>query len=380
MKIAIITWINGCNYGTKLQAFALQAYLKNEGYNVDLIQYIPSNSDVIKEPLLESRFIFERIVDRFKRLITEREYASEKIKHADEYAIRLNRADAFLFNNATMTQKVVSNEDFNMIASQYDVFICGSDQIWNPRILNKRFYLDFVKNKRKIAYAPSVGLNAYSEYEKRHILSWLYDFESIGIREIEGTQLIKSILTDSNIEVQNVCDPTLLLDSQIWKKYMNQDVIPRKKYAVVYVIQNYRWYDSVLDILIKKGYEVIIIPMTSRMLRKSKSEWITYGPSEFLGLLSSADLVVTDSFHAIIFSLIFQREFFVLLNDNKGKLFNTSSRQKTILTKAGLLDRIVEKSSQLECKISNRIEYKNVYLKLVEFIDSSKDFLRRNLK
>ena len=379
MNIAIITWFKGYNYGTKLQAYALQAYLKKEGHNVDLINYSTKSEDIVREKSKVGIAAFYRLQKKIKQIKEQQALEKKKKVFLREFGIRLENSDEFLFSSATMTKEIATASDFDNLNNDYDVFICGSDQIWNPQILNGRYYLNFVKDNLKIAYAASTSVNVYSEFQKRVVSNWISNFYAIGVRESKGTEIIRSMVTE-NTAVKNVCDPTLLLPMEHWKTLSNPNVVPNEKYFLVYFIGSSKWHMEAIDYLKNcLNIKFIILPMTAQTIEISNKEWITYGPREFLALFENAEFVLTDSFHAMMYSLIYKKQFSVLLQFNPKNPYSQDGRLTGILNKIGLLDRIVKNRAQLNDNIYNQINYDYVSGILDLYIKESKDFLRRSL-
>jgi hypothetical protein len=213
MKIGIVTWFHYKNYGTVLQAYALQKFLKNNGYNCVLIDYVPiynkSFYQKVKSGNLKNRIIgkiesncFNFLGSNIKERLIERNKAFEK----------------FIAKNIDFTPKVQSSNELFKLNEMIDCFICGSDQIWNPENLNGVYYLNFVNEKnKKISYAPSFGVRHIPTSKEKEIRQWVNKFDRLSVREENGASILKG-LTQKDIEV--VVDPTLLLSNADWEQIL----------------------------------------------------------------------------------------------------------------------------------------------------------------
>lgn len=382
MRIAIITWFKGYNYGTKLQAYALQNYLKNKGNEVRLINYEGNPSDIQKEKISIKEHPFYRMHNKIKKKYTEKKFNKLKNKYNLEFDKRLQNADEFLFSDANLTEQIKTDMDFKRLNNYFDAFICGSDQIWNPQILNGRYFLNFVdEDKLRISYAASTSLRYFSEFAQKWMKSWISKFTSIGLREEIGVNMVSQLIADEkNLKIQHVCDPTLLLSREEWSSLSNKNIIPDKPYCVIYYLSDNRLHNDVLKFISKEmNLCPIIIPMTANTLKKANKKNIEYGPREFLALIENADFVLTDSFHAMIFSLIFKKQFLILKRSSDKNPYSQNERLVGILRMLGIEDRVINKKKDIQKNYNKVIKYELINSKLEKFIESSKKFLEDSL-
>jgi len=263
-QITIVT-INGySNYGNRLQLFALSRVLKMQGYSVHV--YIPN-----------------AIYDKAKKLI--------KYKTIIKY-IYLKQSRLYIF-----TQKHIS-KTLNDNNSQIEIY--GSDQIWNPNYIKTSPYLLNTRSKAfKISYAASIGKSELSNHEKRMFAESLRDFKFISTRELSAKKLLQP-LTDKKIEV--VLDPTLLLDKTEYSKLERKprNIKPGENYVLCYILGNRDYQEAIEKFAKEKRCKTIYF---------SDKRDSSYGVEEFLYLIHHAKLICTDSFHACVFSFIFERPF-----------------------------------------------------------------------
>ena len=209
MKIGIVTWFHYRNYGTVLQAYALQKFLKSNGYNCVLVNYIPINNKTFIEKI-KSGNLKHRIASKIESC--RYKFLEPNIK---EMILERNRAfENFVAYNIDFTQKSQTSSELFKLNETIDCFICGSDQIWNPENFNGVYYLNFVNDKnKKISYAPSFGVSHIPTPKEEEIRQLVNKFDRLSVREEKGARILKG-LTQKDIEV--VVDPTLLLSKTDW--------------------------------------------------------------------------------------------------------------------------------------------------------------------
>lgn len=324
IRTATITFHKAINYGAILQTYALQHSILKLGIDNDVIDY---DCKLISD---EYKLINIKSIKLFvKSLISFRLYYYKKNKFKSfikKYIILTN----------PVTKDVLKSKEFN---NKYDFFITGSDQVWNYEITNldEVYFLNFVKDEKKIkSYAASFGISyipinlslKYKEYLKR--------FSSILVREKTGAELIEKLIEK---KVNVVLDPVLLLNKNEWDKIASKTKFDdiKNKYILVYITTPYiKLFAEKLSI----KYKIPIFNITDLILKKKNKIGNTeckLGPEEFINAIKNARFVVTASFHAVVFSIIYNKEFFIN-NVDKTKE-NRSSRQKDLLDLLGIKDR-----------------------------------------
>lgn len=333
MKIAIITWFFD-NYGTVLQAYALNRYLNTiDGVEAKVINY-----DLKKENLdIPLRWLsvdsIEKIVKRIKSLKNK--------DSSDSHQIEDNgKAELFdLFRSKISMTGVKTKDELNDSANDFDAFICGSDQIWNPYFYDRSYFLDFVKEKKKIAYAPSLGGSTTLPFRLKGMYkNSLRSFYRLSVREEESCELIKNL---SGKECAVMPDPVFLLTPLQWRSVNGQDR-EKKKYILCYLLSDNFWYKELIhkvEVDLKLNIKYIHTDGFGEYSENASTEYP--GPKEFLNLIDNAEFVITDSFHGTCFSLLFNRDFLCLERFSNGKRFNENMRVKNLLTDVHLNDRYV---------------------------------------
>ena len=252
------------------------------------------------------------------------------------------------------------------INKKYDYFIAGSDQIWKPtrKRLSKIDLLSFAEPQKRISYAASFGLETIDEKYYKTLQEELPKFKAISVREDAGAKIIKDATGIENVSV--VLDPTLLVDKNTWNAIEKRpDNYTDKKYVFSYFLGDENIEELVKNIF---GEEYSIIDFYKG----------TYGPAEFLYLINHAEYVLTDSFHGTVFSILFEKDFFVFNRKQSDANNNMNSRLDTLLGKLSIENRKIDNLNQIN--INNKIDYEKVEKKLEAERKMSFDFLENALK
>lgn len=318
-KVAIMTWWHYSNYGTALQVTALSHVIAKMGYETDVIDYIP-HGRVVKQENLQAliKFIYEKIC-----LAINLPYQNDDIQRRfEEYR------DEYL----TFTPKCQTESDLFLLNDKYEAFVCGSDQIWAPTVFEPKYFLDFVRNnKRKIAYAPSIGVNKFEDEDIIQEFQRLINgFDFISVREKQGQDILKNIFNKNS---DLVLDPTLLYDRHQWQELLKiKNYAKKEKYILCYFLgNNESHWDCVKEIAAKLNLPVKIIPTHKNDLKKTGTVIAGVGPREFTELLANAEFVCTDSFHGVAFSLNFNVNFVAFKRFKDNDKYSQNSRIYNIL-------------------------------------------------
>lgn len=358
------------NYGACLQAYALQTAIEKLGHKCEIINYrepVGYEKQKMKKRLLSNPF-FVTALSKF----------SEGYRRA--YAKR-PKFDAFRnkylhLGVACDTEKAVYES-----ALRYDAYVCGSDQIWNPLLFsknNKIYFLDFVEEgKKRIAYAPSIGIEKIPEMYVEEFGQLVSKFDSLSVREKSGGTIIKDIL-DKDVDV--VLDPTLLLNGEEWSQLAHSPKI-KKPYIFCYLFGEREYIGTFVEYVRRKlGLPVVCIPFTKREHESDFLKIEKAGPNEFLWLIKNASLVITDSFHATAFSINFNTPFYSLLRNTDNDKNNMNSRIFNILEMTELTERLVTPNVTYPFDISCNMDYSNANGLLQERRTKDFNFLKRALE
>ena len=348
MKIGTITFHWGTNYGAVLQAYALQQYLKQNQYETEIIDYIPLRVKLIQ------------VILRIKNLkISEfiKEYRIEKFR---ERYLELSK------------KKYCSNGNLVKDCHSYDVYICGSDQVWNESFTlsaegkpTLSYYLNFVKNgKTRISYATSFGTDKLRQKVIDLIKPELKKFKSISVREVTG----KTIVEDIGLEAMLVIDPTLLIDKETYEKlFVNIRVNDNYQLFNYILHQNQTRAHAITDYIYDKHFDA----------EDKKYDQEPIGIIEWLYGIRNAKFVITNSFHGAIFSIIFHTPFIVVTVENSGM----NNRITTLLDAVGLNDRIIDTLDNIviDNLIGKSIDWNQVDERVRSLRKDSSDFLKQAL-
>ena len=327
MKIGILTFHCAHNYGAILQCYALQEYLKVQGHNVEVIDYRPP---YLLKPY--SLFNINRIRSRNPIRIIKN-FIRESILFYGRYK-RYCGFESFIKNRLNLSAKVKGKN----IPDNYDVYIIGSDQVWNPKIteeFDNIYFANFPfkkEQKKYISYAASMETQELNHEQKKYFTSALNSLDQISVRENVLCELLQPL---THKDIKQVLDPTLLIESSVWEKVVTPPNI-KLKYVLVYQVRiNERTMQIANEIAKQIGGIVIeTVAWLDKQCLKNKYQYAS--PEMFLGLIKHASCIVTTSFHGTAFSVIFNKPFYTLvLNDGKD------SRSLSLLSSVGLRDRAI---------------------------------------
>lgn len=365
MKIGIVTWFQYHNYGSALQATALTKIIKELGHTPFIVNYKNFKAPVFlhRKGIVEDGV--ERIIDR----------VNNHAYHRYEQVEREKKFNCFLDDNCLFTKPVELMPELESLNDELDAFVCGSDQIWAPSVFDAHYFLDFVRDDyKKIAYAPSVGLPTIDDINvKNRIKEYTSKIEHISTREETGSKIIEDLIGK---HVETVLDPTLLVDSKDWSDMASDYADNTKPYILVYMLgKNETYWKKIKSISENLNIEVKIIPVFFKDLEREGCIKDPIGPSDFLSLVKNAHEVCTDSFHGMLFSIIFKKPFFIFERFKKKDKNNQNSRIFNILQLFNLEERVINGKIEASTLCRN-IDYKRVYRELKKEVDKSKMFLQ----
>ena len=323
-KVRILTRRAGYNFGSSLQAYAMQQIVRNAGYDNLVVDYDEYHHNIRWKirPFIED--VSYQIL-RILPFLNKKEYT--RLYFRDIQRKRFNQFDHIL--NKTKG-KCRTSKDLHREMNDCDAVICGSDQIWSPFLYDSNFYFDFITNPnvKRIAYAPSLGTQDSSLFTEKMVES-IKKFDSISIREQGGVGFIEQ---RTGKKCKMVLDPTLLLDSTEWDK-VKTDYSIDGEYILCYFLGQKNIPNKFIKTLKEHtGLQVVNIQMYYNINKlKADKQLYDIAPSEFLSLLSKANYVCTDSFHGTIFSYIYKKNFFVFDRFKSNDIINQNSRIDNLL-------------------------------------------------
>lgn len=323
-KIGILTFHRAYNYGASLQCYALEDVLKNKlSQNVEIIDYIDENVMSGYKYFSKNKLNLKNIMKGIIKYILF--FRKDKIRYAN--------FDKFFTKEYNLSNRSFNNKmDLISHKVDYDILITGSDQVWNPKIvgeLSDIYTLNFGdKNIVRISYAASVGDATQIERQKDIFKEKLSNLDYISVREEDAKNKL-DIIIDKPIEV--VLDPTLLLKKEEWNSLLSTDNTVKEKFILAYVVEADEEYIKIVnDLSEKTGLKVIHFGKRNPGYKSVLKSAYTEGPLEFVNYIKNAEYVVATSFHATVFSVIFNKKFFIVPHRKTG------ARVTNLLDKLGI--------------------------------------------
>lgn len=366
-KIGIITFHCSNNYGAMLQAYGLKWFLRGEGINAEIVRYEPSFLigrhwwfPYVPTGNIKKSFQVEKKIWK-----SHRRMGFDFFRQRANYGFFLKK---YLVKRWSV-KRVFSSQLRNL---PYSCYIVGSDQIWNPDITYglRKVYFGAFKNKKKrrvIAYAASLGSESLSTKYEDQFSELLKNVDVVSVREKEAVPYVKRFCQQ---DVTAVLDPVFLLHKESWQ--IVEKIPDLKGYVLVYPAEeNKQLYEYALRLADEKGLKAVIL--RARKWGEDEGFLTEYiaGPAEFLGYIHNAEYVLTNSFHGVAFSIIYQKKFLAFLHSNRG------ARIRNILSIHDLDNRLYDKEGNKE--IDSYIDWDAVKLKNEKQVKMSKDFLLNSI-
>lgn len=364
MQIKTITCHEVYNHGASLQEYALLAFLNANGHQAEVLHYKPPylsqhfklkgiNNPRYDLPLVKQLYLLAKLPGRIKAL--------KRKKAFDEFHQKYIPTDATLYTK---------NEELKKNLPAADAFICGSDQIWNSFFHNGKdpaFYLNFVPDdKKKISYAASFAIDELEAEVKPLVQENVSRFDAVGVRETSGVRILEELGIDTAIQV---LDPVFLLDKEHWISEFVKTV--NENYIFIYDFDSNPLIKK-LALQLKKDNGYQIYTVNQNIDYADKNFWLE-GPEKFLSLVYHSQYNITNSFHAVAFSLIFEKPVAVV---NRAEKINTRMRDLLDLFDLGAY--LI--SSEGDFHQLNPIDYLNVRAAADMHRNRSKEFLLGALK
>lgn len=346
-KVGIIsTFYRNYNYGGKLQAYALTRVLSEMGFEAQQIQYSQHGTRMGQKG------------SRLHRLLSSPDYRAAavqklagKLMRREREAWSLRRAAFDRFDaQIPHTEKCYDDESIGQTNAMFDAFVCGSDQVWNPMLLKRSYFLPFVeKGKRKLSYAASIA-NRLDEQWQTVFQQNLADFDAISVREVQDQQKLQTLLERP---VERTLDPTLLLSAEQWDGIAKQPKVEQPYLFCYFLGYSAKMRRTVRALARQLGLHLVTVPHMQGASGRFYLSDIGFGdqqvydvsPAEFIGYIRGAALVATDSFHATIFSLLYQKQF---LTFGRREHSEMKRRFDALLPLFGCENRLVSDTCEVE--------------------------------
>ncbi len=328
-RTATITFHASHNYGSMLQAYALQQTLLELGYSNDIINLRTERQDLMYAGAIASPF--RSPIRLFRSIIKNLFYRQFIEDNKKKYYLFEN----FLSDHLKLTERYKTLEEIAAANIDYDCYISGGDQIWNvsPEDFDWSYYLPFVNHGKRISFAVSMGPHPeFTEEEQDKVKSYLNRYDAIAVREQGTADMVKRIADKTALQT---LDPVFLLDRTKWETLSLSKPIIKEDYILLYSPAYNESAYKVAEAISQKLNIKVVNTILYKQIHEYKFENnLAVGPIEFLNLIANAKLVISGSFHALAFSVIYNTPFYAV-NGEKD------NRMRNLLQTMGLEDRTI---------------------------------------
>lgn len=370
MKIKTITTWADYNYGASLQAYALLNFLKERGHDVELIKYLPSYQTRMYDYIWvnpeskASRYVFTRWLYRIAKFCQRMTTLGRK-KIFDKFNFEILK---------TTNQTYYSFEDLENEPPKADLYIVGSDQVWNVLYdagKDPAFFLDFVRQGKKASYAASFSFLDIDDVNKQRISKYLKSFDGVSVREYQGRDLLLSM----GINAEWVLDPVFLLSLDDWnnlrKNALNFEY--KEPYLLIYDFEGNPYLKRFAQIYAKSNNLKVYAITDKYSVRYADKNFNKAGPLEFVNMIANCSAFVSNSFHGTAFSIMFHKPFFVF---NRFR-HNVNSRMESLLTLFDLKDCMVSEKNPIDLYVQMKFDWNKVDCIKQEKIRDSVTYLKK---
>ena len=320
-NIGLVTWFGTPNFGTNLQAYALYKELEERGFNVKIIKRFKTPFTLKN---IKDNFFYAHGIRRFWKY------------HPDPTPLKTRKIRRFIQSEMDIAQ-VYTGHDLKKLLEWGDLFVAGSDQLWNGYDHFRGFeFLDFAAGKPKISYATSIGAQDIPEEHREKVKDYLAEFKKISLRERSGASSISRITGRSDIAT--VLDPVLLRPQAFWDQVADKAASASEKPGILYYILK---KTTAGELPLYPGQRALVVPSGENpdLAVPGATVIPDAGIPEFVALVRNADLVVTDSFHGTALSILFSRPFVNLNRFREEDAASQNVRLRDLLDSLGIPDR-----------------------------------------
>lgn len=360
MKLAVFITVHvGFNFGSKLQTVATSEVLKKFGYKPTCLNYIPPR-------VSHTRYWRDALTNPVKFI--------KRLLFFPIYLISEYKFDGYLKKYCKVSKPFYAEDDFKKCCPKADVYISGSDQLWNYKYNegnDKHYFFDGIEGK-KIAYASSIGMTSLQEDYANYLKEQLSQYSAISVREQSAVDLLGKI----GISATHVLDPTFMLKIDEWKAFASKRLV-KEKYLFVYLPYNVKdkdlIYRSVRKIAKEKNLKVV--SYSDNIVKDKYVDEMIYfvNPGDVLSLILYADVVMTNSFHGTAFSINLNKQFWTYMPAS------FSMRITSILNLCGLNNRLLEEEIT-EKQINDVVNFEQTNAVLCKERQKANDFLTKALQ
>lgn len=365
MKVGILTFHRADNYGAVLQTYALYSQCVSMGDDVEIIDYRCSS---IENPYLPRKFprlrknMYRWSIDTVKYLLFRRAWNEKKEKFESFRKM------------FSMSSPYFNSSDRSVVEAEYDYIITGSDQIWSVDILNNKpddwycYKKETQTGVRVFSYAASVGSLSRFKEKFCELELALRNYDFLSVREEEVGYFLEKKL---HRKIYTVLDPTLLVDKQLWLDMIDCDDNKNNNYLVYYDVEQNELSRKIAKAIARHNKYSIVKFNQIKSPTLNTKYMCNAGPIDFLNSIYHAECVVTSSFHATVFSILFHKRFLAVSHPITGE------RIKSLLSALGLENRIIYECKSNVTELMNQpIDYTSVDMQLSKLREESIDYLK----
>lgn len=296
-KVGIVTLPGRFNYGNRLQNYATAKILENLGFEA-------ASLELVRPWIVESAVLLaKKILGR--PLPPEKTMGRKRLAAFDRF-------------NSIIDIRKVTDSKVGRLNEDYDLFVVGSDQVWNMYYMGRKkswYFLEFAERAKRIALSPSIGLDTLEPDQISMLAKGVDGFERLSVRESRGAELIKEC---SDRDAIVICDPTLVLSSSEWRSVADDRLTPTRPYVFTYLLGGKgEGASRILDAVTEHGKLPVVV-----LSDREEPVEPNAGPAEFLSLIDNASHVITDSFHASVFSSILQTPLTIVRREGGMSMFS----------------------------------------------------------
>ena len=372
-KVGLITYY-GENYGGMLQAYALGRYVTEAGMECRIISndflYMGGDKEGRAKQLKKNLKGFLRHpVDYLQRRSIMRRFAGERGRKSLKFREFAKKHLSVHHTGYTSYEQYVENPP------EYDVYLCGSDQIWNPNLYYKNgfYFAGFAPmDKWKVSYASSIGVSQVTREQGEFMKPYLDRLDVISTREEDGTNIVRQL---TGKPARTVIDPTLLLNASQWSEVAAPRLV-QEPYIFCYFFGERKYYERVKkQVREMTGLKLVSVPFVARDFVSDDEKIYDAGPAEFISLIQNAELVITDSFHATAFSINLKTPFLSLCRFAKDDKAGMNSRLHTILGAMELTDRLIDEKDTVTTEMLFQVDFEKAHRNLERLRAQDSSFL-----
>lgn len=383
-KLLLVVGYKTINYGSVLQAYATQKMFEKAGASAEVlnmemlwfstrkkrVMFYLKNAEVMELIHRKGGVYFSKIMGRFHK------------DYRNRLRQRHGKFDAYVRENLTLTAEVKSWDEASELAEKYDAAVIGSDQVWLPSgVMTDIYTLAFVSDgQTRIAYAPSFGISTIPRKYWSKYREMLERFQFLSVREDTGVKIVKEI---AGLECGVVADPVYMLDRDEWLKEIPDNVLYEEPYIFVYLLGNNRWQREVIARYAGScGIKTVAVIHLDQYIgydeRCYDVKLTDAAPCDFLNLIRHAELIFTDSFHCVSFSLIENKEFYAFRRYAEHVKGSTNSRMDSLFHMLHIDEsRMLDKASDMTDIGRKKLDYREINCLLDRMCRSSWEFVNR---